>query len=95
MAKLLFSGVMKLSLAPNGFDFSQLPWNSAESLERSNVMASPKANYIVDIIGSVIPATEGTATYTAFLKLHACHGKTHQAFRNLACRSEGTPTFDA
>lgn len=55
-------------------------------------MASLKADYLVDIIGSVIPATEGTATYTAFLKLQACHGKTYQAFRNLAGGPKGTPT---
>lgn len=54
-------------------------------------MASPRASYIIDIIGSVIPAPEGTATYNAFLKLQDCHGKTYQAFRDLAGGPNGTP----
>lgn len=54
-------------------------------------MASPKANYLIDITGSVIPATEGTATYNAFLMLQDCNGRTYQTFRDLAGGPKGTP----
>lgn len=62
-----------------------------KELEGKREMASPRESYIIDIIGSVIQAAEGTATYSAFLKLQDCDDKTYQAFRDLAGGPKGTP----
>lgn len=52
---------------------------------------STRAEMIIEINGTAIPAAPGTQNHTGFLKLVDCDGKPYQAFRDMAGGVKGSP----